>query len=249
MYQKVSIKKLSNAQISKLLNGHRIRVSFGNDHEIHASSEQHKKINKAHKKGCGVTIEFDPYQIEHHRQMRSRGEGFFGEIAKGALKTLAPIAIDAASKYAKQRIEGSALYPAGYGQGMFGDLAKGALKTLGPVALDLATNYAKKKIEGSGLRRRKVGRPRGKGMFGDLAKGALKTLGPIALDLATNYAKKKIEGSGVRRRKPRKGKGMFGDLAKGALKTLGPVALDLATNYAKKKIEGSGIRHQRALHY
>ena len=46
MYQKVGIKKLSNAQISKLLNGHRIRVSQGDDHEIYASSEQHKKINK-----------------------------------------------------------------------------------------------------------------------------------------------------------------------------------------------------------
>ena len=248
MYLKVGIKKLSNTQIGKLRNGHRIRVSHGNDHQIYASSEQHKKINKAHKKGCGVTIEFDPYQIDQHRQ----GEGFFGEIAKGALKTLAPIAIDAASKYAKQRIEGSALYPAGYGQGMFGDLAKGALKTLAPIAIDAASKYAKKKIEGSGVRKSRKPRKttrKGKGMFGDLAKGALKTLGPVALDLATSYAKKKIEGSGVRRRKPRKGKGIFGDIAKGALKTLGPVALDLATSYAKKKIEGSGIRHQKALSY
>ena len=50
MYSKTNIGKLSKAQISKLLKGHRVRVKSGTGHEISLSKEQHKKLTRAHKK-------------------------------------------------------------------------------------------------------------------------------------------------------------------------------------------------------
>jgi hypothetical protein len=73
MYHKVGIQKLSPTQISKLLNGHKIRVKHGQGLEIHASQEQHKKIMNAHKKGKAHTMQFDPYQIAQHQHLRKGG--------------------------------------------------------------------------------------------------------------------------------------------------------------------------------
>jgi hypothetical protein len=44
MYHKASISPLSSTQISKILNGHSVRVSAGNGHDIELSKEQFKKI-------------------------------------------------------------------------------------------------------------------------------------------------------------------------------------------------------------
>ena len=41
MYHNISIQALSKSQISKLLNGHRIIVKYGQGIEIHASEEQY----------------------------------------------------------------------------------------------------------------------------------------------------------------------------------------------------------------
>jgi hypothetical protein len=70
MYHKIGIQRLSPTQISKLLNGHRVRVKHGSGHEIHASAEQHKKIMTAHHKGKAHTLQFDPYQMAQHQHMR-----------------------------------------------------------------------------------------------------------------------------------------------------------------------------------
>lgn len=213
MYHKIAIHKLSPAQIGKLLRGHRIRVKHGSGSEIHASEEQYKKIGKAHQKGCGTTIQFDPYQMEHHRFMRGKtAEGIFGNIAKVSkvvghtlapvARKLAPVVIDAGSKYLKSQMSGSALapagsalFPAGYG--------------VNPDGLGIQSSS-----------RRKVGRPRGKptghgeGFFGDLAKhavkGAVKHVAPIVIDAGSKYLKNKVAGSGASApaRKGRRGKGM-----------------------------------------
>ena len=53
MYHEAGIEKLSKAQISKLLNGHRVRGKYGSHHKVHLSQEQHKKLHSAHNKGCG----------------------------------------------------------------------------------------------------------------------------------------------------------------------------------------------------
>ena len=74
-YHKINISKLSHNQILRLLRGHRVRVKHVSGHEINASEEQHKKITRAHKKGAGATIQFDPYQIEQHQHMRHKQKG------------------------------------------------------------------------------------------------------------------------------------------------------------------------------
>ena len=73
MYTPIGIDKLSNAQISKLLRGQGVRVRHGSHHKIHVSTEQHKKIHKAHLKGAGVTLVLDPYQQQMHEEMRGCG--------------------------------------------------------------------------------------------------------------------------------------------------------------------------------
>ena len=123
MYHPVKIAKLSKAQVSKLLNGHRVRIKHHptGHHTIHLSNEQHKKLMKAHAKGSACCCEFDPYQIAHHQHLRDecgdgisssgrrvgarRGRGFL-DFAKGAFKAVAPLAIDEGSKFLKSKIEG-----------------------------------------------------------------------------------------------------------------------------------------------
>ena len=75
MYHEVGIAKLSPTQISRLRNGHKVRVKMGNAHKINVSQEQLKKLNSAHKKGKAYTILFDPFQIEKH------GAGIYGNIS------------------------------------------------------------------------------------------------------------------------------------------------------------------------
>ena len=90
MYHKAGIQKLSKTQISKLLNGHRVRVKHGNHHEVHLSHEQHKKLHKAHEKGCGITLELDPYQIEMHQHLleghHAHHGGGFSDVLKKVVK-------------------------------------------------------------------------------------------------------------------------------------------------------------------
>jgi hypothetical protein len=139
-YHKVSIHKLSHAQLLKLLRGHRVRVKHGHGHEIHVSEEQHKKIMNAHKKGCGTTLQFDPYQIDMHKgQMpatpflyarqghgegihHEHGEGFF-DMIRSVGKTVAPALIDVGANALKNGIAGlgirrSRSKKAGHGEGL-----------------------------------------------------------------------------------------------------------------------------------
>ena len=73
MYHKASISPLSGTQISKILNGHSVRVSAGNEHDIELSKEQLKKFSKAYKTGKGMTLTMDPYQIQNHQHLRGSG--------------------------------------------------------------------------------------------------------------------------------------------------------------------------------
>jgi hypothetical protein len=70
MYHKIKVKLLSNPQISRLLNGHGVRVSDGNDHDIELSKEQLKKFMKAREKGKAITLNMDPFQMQAHQYLR-----------------------------------------------------------------------------------------------------------------------------------------------------------------------------------
>lgn len=80
MYTLASIKKLSHAQILKLLRGHGVRVKHGPGHKVHLSTSQHKKLHSAHLKGKGIVLELDPYQCDMHEHLR--GEGIMSGLKK-----------------------------------------------------------------------------------------------------------------------------------------------------------------------
>jgi hypothetical protein len=75
MYHKASISPLSATQISKILNGHSVRIKVGNGHDIELSKEQLKKLAKAHQTGKAMTLAMDPYQIQNHQFLRGSGSG------------------------------------------------------------------------------------------------------------------------------------------------------------------------------
>ena len=79
MYHKASISPLSATQISKILNGHSVRISAGNGHDIELSKEQLKIFAKAYKTGKAMTLAMDPYQIQNHQHLR----GSIPEMSKG----------------------------------------------------------------------------------------------------------------------------------------------------------------------
>jgi hypothetical protein len=250
VYHSIGLEQLSHAQIGKLLNGHRIRVKHGKHHNINASVEQHKKISKAHQKGMGATIQFDPYQIDEHQHLR--GGSMMGGI-KASIKKHAPKAIDSVAGYAKRnlhRLPSAIDNVAGY--------AKRNLHRL-PSSIEYAQEHSKKQIEGLGVRKsrrqghalmpagygechemhsphgeaikRKRGRPRkavGGSMFGNIAKSVAKAVLPMAIDAASKYAKNKVAGSGARGRA--RGRGMNKALGRKILhgiEQFAPVALSL----------------------
>jgi len=94
MYHKASISPLSSTQISKILNGHSVRVSPGSKHDIELSKEQFKKFAKAHKNGKAMTLTMDPFQIQNHQHLR--GSGNVKKTAKGSAKRLIVSATDRA---------------------------------------------------------------------------------------------------------------------------------------------------------
>jgi hypothetical protein len=75
MYHKIKVGLLSNPQISRLLNGHGVRVSDGSNHEIELSKEQLKKFMKAREKGKAITLTMDPFQMQNHQFLRGSGSG------------------------------------------------------------------------------------------------------------------------------------------------------------------------------
>ena len=135
MYHKIKVKLLSNPQISRLLNGHGVRVSDGNDHDIELSKEQLKKFMKAREKGKAITLNMDPFQMQAHQFLRGSGGGSssggaIGRVNKynrwvdtlgardlidaGMSKGASTISGFGLKKRNPRRMRGSALMAAGY---------------------------------------------------------------------------------------------------------------------------------------
>jgi len=139
MYHKASIAPLSSTQISKILNGHSVRISHGNKHDIELSKEQFKKFSKAHKNGKAMTLTMDPYQIQNHQHLR--GSGNLTRTSKGSVKRL----ITSATDRAIRAIEGSGI----------GGNIKATAKDSGKRLIVSGTDRAIRAIEGSGVNRLK----------------------------------------------------------------------------------------------
>lgn len=194
MYHKIGIQRLSPSQISKLLNGHKIRVKHGQGHEIHASEEQHKKIMAAHRKGKAHTMQFDPFQIAQHQHLRhgsmhhgygeglvhhgsmhhgyGDGEGIFDTVGSVA-RAVAPTLIDYGADALKQRL--------GHGEGIKhrGRPRKHARKT---------PKHHASMGEGRAVGRRRRGHGEGEGVFGSVARA----VAPIAIDYGARALKSRL---------------------------------------------------------
>jgi hypothetical protein len=197
MYHSTGVQKLSPSQMSKLRNGHSVRIKQGSGNTLHLTDAQIKKLAQAHKKGAAYTLQMHPEQAEKH------GAGFFGDIATKAKSfvkknrdLINPI-IGRARSYAKSGIQKLAdkanaqvdkYTPEIEGEGIIGDALKGLIGM-------------------SGLGMKKRGRPKGtkkgKGIMGSL----IKAVAPAIIDAAAGAVKGKVEGMGVKRvgrpRKPR----------------------------------------------
>ena len=62
MYTPVKIQQLSEPQKRKLCKGAKVIIRKGAGHTVFLSQEQKKKFDRASQKGCGLTVQFDPYQ-------------------------------------------------------------------------------------------------------------------------------------------------------------------------------------------
>ena len=132
MYHKASISPLSSTQISKILNGHSVRVSAGNGHDIELSKEQFKKLAKAKKTGKGMTLTMDPFQMQNHQHLR--GSGNVKKTAKGSAKRLIVSATDRAVRAIGGNITATA-------------------KDSGKAVITASGDRAVRAIEGSGVNR------------------------------------------------------------------------------------------------
>jgi hypothetical protein len=135
MYHKASIAPLSSTQISKILNGHSVRISAGNGHDIELSKEQLKKFTRAQKSGKGMTVTMDPFQMQNHQHLR--GCGNLKKTAKGSAKRL----IVAGTDRLIRSIEGSGI----------GGNIKATAKDSGKRLIVAGTDRAIQAIEGSSI--------------------------------------------------------------------------------------------------
>jgi len=214
MYHKVPIQKLSRSQIMKLLKGLRIRVKHGSGHEIHASEEQHKKIMNAHKKGCGTTIQFDPFQqqMEEHQI----GKGFTDDFVKFLRKDVAPVAIQFAGDQLKKHVAGEGVKKTVLkrhtkkGKGLKEAGFNFLRKTVAPAVIDIASDELKKLAVGEGMRKKKPSGGSGSppSSSGDEG-GALYPAGYGLMPAGHGLLKKK------RGRPSKKGKGVSDDILSG----------------------------------
>jgi len=98
MYIPTALAKLSVAQISRLLNGHGVRVKHGDHHQVELSQEQTKKLHRAHAKGSATTLVLDPFQIAQHQHLRGGSLSYDKFANNPNVKRIASAATDRAVK-------------------------------------------------------------------------------------------------------------------------------------------------------
>ena len=240
MYHEAHIAPLSHKQVSKILNGHAVRIKHGSGTKIHLSSEHHKKLHRAGLKGSAITVTLDPYAIEHNQHLRHavgmgrmKGYGIWqdlGTVAKKAGKTAVKALANEVVQYAGPAA--ATAFAAGAvasGNPEFAPEAAVVGHTLG----SLAGNYANSKIQAMGLRHRKKG--------GTLlidqpftARQAVNTIGNLVNDPTSTI------GFGVKKHKPKR---HMSEAQKAAL-AKGRAALRIKLNEM-----GAGVKHHKHKHH
>jgi len=218
MYHKASISPLSGTQISKILNGHSVRVSPGNKHDIELSKEQFKKFSKAHKNGKAMTLTMDPYQIQNHQHLR--GSGNVKKTARGNAKRLITAATDRAIRSisggnitATSKDSGKRLIVAGTDRAIqsiegsgFGGNITATSKDSGKRLIVAGTDRAIQSIEGSGVNRLKKAQ-RWEQFSNATIRDGIDTAGKAARVYYDSTNPMAQMGFGLKKRSPRKRRG------------------------------------------
>jgi hypothetical protein len=219
----ISIKQPSPRVMSKLRNGHKVRIMSGEGISLALAEDKAREIMKKMRGGLkGVHIQLSPEELILNRSVS--GNGIFSGLTKGASKAVSALEMK--------------------GDGFF-DVVKSVTKTVAPIATDVGVSVAKdvaksalkSAITGTGRPR---GRPRKGDGFFDVVKSVSKTVAPIAQDVGVSVAKdvaksalkSAITGTGRPRGRPRKGDGFF-DVVKSVSKTVAPIASDVGVSVAK----------------
>jgi hypothetical protein len=224
MYHEVGLDALSKKQVSKLLNGHPVRVKVGSGVKALVSAEHLKKLTKAGMKGCGITVSLDPYAIAKNQHLRKAvgmlmGRGTGHDVAK-SLGNAAIAGTDAASVRLVRAIEGSGLTDT-----ITSTISPLLNKYTTPAQKAMVKQQAKQVIHGLGLY--------GRGTGHDVAK----SLGNAAIagtDAASARLVRSIEGSGI-------GRNVAKALGKAAISATNASAARLV-----RALEGSGTGHDVA---
>ena len=94
MYYPTKVGKLSDNQMKNLISGRGVRVKQGTENILNLSREQIKKLERAAKKGAGVTLVLDPYQASQHMQGGAIGSKKIGRKIVSGLKVAGRHAIE-----------------------------------------------------------------------------------------------------------------------------------------------------------
>ena len=198
MYHKAGVSQLSNTQISRLLNGHGVRVSHGSNHEIELSKEQLKKYIKAHEKGKAITLTLDPFQMQNHQFLRgsgsggSSGSGNLTRTSKGSAKRL----ITSATDRLIRALEGS---------GVGGNI-KAVAKDSGKKLIVAGTDRAIRAMDGSGSVNRLKKAQRWEQFANATVRDGIDTVGKAArvYRASTQPSLSDMLGFGLKKRSPKK---------------------------------------------
>lgn len=93
-YFPTKVGKLSDNQMRNLINGRGVRIKQGSENILNLSREQIKKLERAAKKGAGVTLVLDPYQCAQHMQGGALGAKKIGKKIVSGLKVAGRHAIE-----------------------------------------------------------------------------------------------------------------------------------------------------------
>lgn len=178
MFEPFGIGTLSKVQISRLRNGHSVRVKHGNVHKLFLTEEQIKKIMRAHKHGKSINLKLSypqQYHLKHgefpdvNMKKPPKGRGIFSNIG------------NMVTSVARQA------------QPFISNVTREVTPAVIDIGKELATSYAKKKL-GVGIKKinggalypagagqcMQVAKRRGKGLIG-------KQLGSILGSVAGDF--------------------------------------------------------------
>ena len=229
MYHKASISPLSSTQISKVLNGHSVRISHGNKHDIELSKEQFKKFAKAHKNGKAMTLTMDPFQIQNHQHLR--GSGNLKRTARGSAKRL----ITSATDRAVRALEGS---------GNLVRTSKGSAKRL----ITSATDRAIRALEGSGIggNIKAVGKDSGKRLIVAGTDRAIQAIEGSGIGGSVNRLNKFSRWTGAINKTIRDGIDTSGKAARVYKKATQPSMSDMLLGFGLKKRKAPRRRRSKS---